>query len=97
MLGAYGQTEHLCVAMHRPDAYDALSVGPPMPGTEVRIADDGELLIRRNALTFAGYHGRPNATRAAFTADGLWHKTGDLAEIGENGRLRITGRSTTGG
>ncbi len=92
VLGAYGQTEHLCVAMHRPDAYDTLSVGPPMPGTEVRIADDGELLIRRNALTFAGYHGKPAATREAFTEDGLWLKTGDLAEIGENGRLRITGR-----
>jgi long-chain acyl-CoA synthetase len=63
-----------------------------MPGTEVRIADDGELLIRRNALTFAGYHGKPNATREAFTEDGLWLRTGDLAELGENGRLRITGR-----
>ena len=92
VLGAYGQTEHLCIAMHRPDAWDTGSVGPPMPGTEVRIADDGELLVRRNALTFAGYHARPNATREAFTADGLWLKTGDVAEIAANGRLRITGR-----
>ena len=92
VLGAYGQTEHLCVAMHRLDAYDTLSVGPPMPGTEVRIAEDGELLIRRNALTFAGYHGKPNATREAFTDDGVWLQTGDLAELRDDGRLRITGR-----
>ena len=92
VLGAYGQTEHLCVAMHRPDAYDTLSVGPPMPGTDVSIAEDGELLIRRNGLTFVGYHGKPNATRDAFTADGLWLKTGDLAVLGANGRLQITGR-----
>jgi long-chain acyl-CoA synthetase len=92
VLGAYGQTEHLCVAMHRPDAYDTVSVGPPMPGTEVRIADDGELQIRRSALTFAGYHGKPAATREAFTEDGAWLKTGDLAELLPDGRLRITGR-----
>ena len=92
MLGAYGQSEHLCVAMHRPGAYDTVSVGPPMPGTEVRIADDGELQVRRSALTFAGYHGKPAATRDAFTEDGAWLKTGDLAELLPDGRLRITGR-----
>ena len=92
VLGAYGQTEHLCVAFHRPDRYDTTSAGPPMPGTEVRIADDGELLVRRNALTFDGYHRRPEETRAAFTADGAWLLTGDLAELTPDGRLRITGR-----
>jgi long-chain acyl-CoA synthetase len=92
VLGAYGQTEHLCVAFHRPDAYDTTSAGPPMPGTELRVADDGELVVRRNALTFNGYHGRPEETRAAFTADGEWLLTGDLAEITADGRLRITGR-----
>jgi long-chain acyl-CoA synthetase len=91
VLGAYGQTEHLCVAFHRPECYDTTTAGPPMPGTDVRIADDGELLIRRSALTFDGYHGRPEESREAFTADGVWLKTGDLAEL-RNGCLRITGR-----
>lgn len=91
VLGAYGQTEHLCVAFHRPDCYDTTTAGPPMPGTEVTVADDGELLIRRSALTFDGYHGKPEATREAFTADGQWLKTGDLAEL-VNGRIRIIGR-----
>jgi long-chain acyl-CoA synthetase len=92
VLGAYGQTEHLCVAMHRPGAYDFATAGPPMPGTELRAADDGELLVRRSALTFAGYLGRPDATRAAFTPDGRWLRTGDLGEVGADGRVRVTGR-----
>jgi long-chain acyl-CoA synthetase len=43
-------------------------------------------------LTFSGYHGKPDATRDAFTADGEWLHTGDLGEITANGRLRLTGR-----
>jgi long-chain acyl-CoA synthetase len=92
VLGAYGQTEHLCVAFHRADRYDTTTAGPPMPGTELRIAEDGELLVRRNALTFDGYHGRPADTRDAFTADGAWLRTGDLGALTPDGRLRITGR-----
>jgi long-chain acyl-CoA synthetase len=92
VLGAYGQTEHLCVAFHRPECYDVSTAGPPMPGTEVRIAHDGELLVRRNALTFDGYHRRPEETRDAFTTDGAWLRTGDLAQLTTEGRLRITGR-----
>ena len=92
VLGAYGQTEHLCVAFHRPGCYDTDTVGPPMPGTEIRIDTDGEVLIRRNALTFAGYHGKPDETRDAFTADGAWLRSGDLGEMTPNGRLRLTGR-----
>ncbi|HUQ80330.1 MAG TPA: long-chain fatty acid--CoA ligase [Gemmatimonadaceae bacterium] len=92
VLGAYGQTEHLCVAFHRPDAYDTDTVGPPMPGTEIRIDADGEVLLRRGALTFAGYHGKPDDTRDAFTADGEWLRTGDLGEMTASGRLRLTGR-----
>jgi long-chain acyl-CoA synthetase len=92
VLGAYGQTEHLCVAFHRPDAYDTETVGPPMPGTTIRIDVDGEVLLERGPLTFDGYHGRPDATRDAFTADGNWLRTGDLGEITPNGRLRLTGR-----
>jgi len=91
VLGAYGLTEHLCVAMNRPDAYRFDTVGPAMPGTEMRIAADGEILIRRNDLSFGGYHGRPEETEAAFTADG-WLLTGDLGELLEDGSLRVTGR-----
>lgn len=92
VLGAYGQTEHLCIAMNRRTGYRLDAVGTPMPGTEVRIADDGELLVRRSALTFSGYHGKPDATRDAFTPDGEWLRTGDLAEQDGDGMLRITGR-----
>lgn len=93
VLGAYGQTEHLCIAMNRPGALSPDTVGPPMPGTELRIAGDGEVLVRRSALTFSGYLGKPDETAAAFTPDGTWLRTGDLGEVDENGRLRITGRA----
>ncbi|HEX2093360.1 MAG TPA: AMP-binding protein, partial [Longimicrobiaceae bacterium] len=92
VLGAYGLTEHLCVAFNRPERYTLDSSGPPMPGTELRIADDGEVWVRRGPLTFAGYHGRPEETRDAFTPDGEWLLTGDLGEIGADGCLRVTGR-----
>ncbi len=92
VLGAYGQTEHLCVAMNRPDAFRFDAVGAPMPGTMVRIADDGELLVQRGALTFAGYFGKPAATRDAFTSDGAWLRTGDLAAQDPDGMLRLIGR-----
>ena len=92
VLGAYGMTEHLCVAMHRADRWEFDSVGLPMPGTELRIADDGEVLVRRGALTFAGYHGRDDATAEAFTEDGLWLRSGDLGSIDARGALHITGR-----
>ncbi|HYH80636.1 MAG TPA: long-chain fatty acid--CoA ligase [Longimicrobium sp.] len=91
VLGAYGLTEHLCVAMNRPDAYRFDSAGPAMPGTELRIAEDGEILVRRGELTFTGYHGRPEETRATFTPDG-WLLTGDLGELRDDGSLRVTGR-----
>ena len=90
VLAAHGQAEHLCIAMQRPGGADAGTAGPPMPGTEVRITADGDLLVARNALTFAGYLGRPDATRDAFTSDGRWLMTGDRAELLDDGRLRIT-------
>ncbi len=92
ILGAYGQTEHLCVAMNRPTDPHLDTVGAPMPGTELRVAENGEVLVRRSALSFAGYFGKPDETRAAFTDDGLWLRTGDLGAIDSNGLLRITGR-----
>jgi len=91
VLGAYGLTEHLCVAMNRPDAYRFDTAGPPMPGTELRIAEDGEILVRRNELTFSGYHGRPRESEDVFTQDG-WLLTGDLGALLDDGSLRVTGR-----
>jgi long-chain acyl-CoA synthetase len=92
VLGAYGLTEHLCVAFNRPDRYTFDSAGPAMPGTEIRLADDGEILIRRSALTFSGYHDRPEETAAAFSPDGEWLLTGDLGTLEGDGLLRVTGR-----
>lgn len=93
VLGAYGMTEHLCIAFNRPGQPRFDVVGPAMPGTELRIAEDGEVQIRRSDLTFRGYFRRPDATREAFTADGAWLRTGDLGEIDEAGALRIIGRT----
>lgn len=92
VLGAYGLTEHLCVAMNRPGDFVFDSVGRAMRGTEMSIAADGEVLVRRSELTFSGYRNLPDETRASFTEDGDWVRTGDLGTVDEHGRLRITGR-----
>ena len=92
VLGAYGLTEHLCVAFNRPGRYGFTHAGPPMPGSDVRIASDGEILLRRGALTFSGYHNRPDDTRAAFGDDGEWLLTGDLGALTDDGALRVAGR-----
>ncbi len=92
VLGAYGQTEHLCAAFNRPGRYRHDSVGVAMPGTTIRIGDDGEVQLRRGPLTFSGYHRRPDDSRAAFTDDGEWLRTGDLGTLDDDGFLRITGR-----
>jgi long-chain acyl-CoA synthetase len=92
VLGAYGLTEHLCAAFNRPDRYTFDSAGPPMPGTTLRLAEDGEILLHRGPLTFSGYHGRPAETADAFSADGEWLRTGDLGRVGEDGALRVIGR-----
>ncbi|HEX4936364.1 MAG TPA: AMP-binding protein, partial [Gemmatimonadaceae bacterium] len=92
VLGAYGQTEHLCAAFNRPERYRHDAVGVAMPGTTIRIGEDGEVQLQRSALTFSGYHRRPEASRAAFTDDGEWLRTGDLGTLDADGFLRITGR-----
>jgi long-chain acyl-CoA synthetase len=92
VLGAYGLTEHLCVAFNRPGRYAFDGVGPPMRGTELRIANDCEILVRRSELTFSGYLGRPDETRDAFSDDGEWLLTGDLGSIDWQGVLHVTGR-----
>ncbi|HKG47761.1 MAG TPA: AMP-dependent synthetase/ligase [Pyrinomonadaceae bacterium] len=89
ILQAYGLTENVCVAFNRPDNYKFGTVGPPMPGCEIRLADDKEILVR-SEMMFSGYYKAPEETAKAF-ADG-WLLTGDLGEFDEDGFLKIIGR-----
>jgi long-chain acyl-CoA synthetase len=89
ILQAYGLTENICVAFNRFDNHKFGTVGPPMPGCEVRIADDGEILVRSNMM-FSGYYKAPEQTAEMFR-DG-WLATGDLGEMDTDGFLKITGR-----
>jgi long-chain acyl-CoA synthetase len=89
ILQAYGLTENVCVAFNRPDNYKFGTVGPPMPGCEVRIADDKEILVR-SEMMFSGYYKAPDETAKMF-ADG-WLLTGDLGEFDADGFLKIIGR-----
>jgi malonyl-CoA/methylmalonyl-CoA synthetase len=72
-------------------------VGTPLPGVELRLADEadgiGEIQVRGPNL-FSGYLNRPDATAAAFTEDG-WFRTGDLASRDADGQVRIVGRKAT--
>jgi long-chain acyl-CoA synthetase len=89
ILQAYGLTENICVAFNRPDNYKFGSVGPSMPGCEIEIAGDGEILVR-SEMMFSGYYKQPDQT-AEVLRDG-WLLTGDLGEMDKDGFLKITGR-----
>ena len=65
-------------------------MGRPLPGTEVKLAEDGELLIRSETI-FQGYYKEPEATAEVLGADG-WLKSGDIAEIDADGFITITDR-----
>jgi long-chain acyl-CoA synthetase len=89
ILEAYGLTENICVAFNRPQQRQFGSVGVAMPGCEIRIAADGEILVR-SQMMFSGYYKEPEKSAEMFR-DG-WLLTGDLGELDESGFLKITGR-----
>ncbi|BDS50577.1 hypothetical protein RKACHI23_08390 [Rhodoluna lacicola] len=90
VLEGYGLTETTApVSIGRPNKLRIGKVGLMLPGTGIKIADDGEILLRGNNI-LRGYWRNPTATAAAF--DGEWFKSGDIGEIDDEGFISITGR-----
>jgi long-chain acyl-CoA synthetase len=91
ILEGYGLTETTAGAcIGRPSANRIGTVGKPVPGASVRIAEDGEILLRGGNI-FQGYYNNPEATAEVLTDDG-WFHTGDLGQVDGEGFVRITGR-----
>lgn len=91
ILEGYGLTETTAaLSVNTPDAHKIGTVGRPLPGTAVRVADDGELLVRGGQV-FAGYWQSTDLTAEALEPDG-WLHTGDVGEVDDEGFVRVTGR-----
>lgn len=91
VLEAYGLSENIVpIALNKPTDYRFGTVGKALPGNELKIAADGELLVKGNGV-FSGYLNQDNKTSK--TDDGFLH-TGDMAEIDKDGFVRLVGRKT---
>ncbi len=91
ILEGYGLTENTAAAcISRPDDLVFGTIGQPFPGTQVKIADDGEVLLRGPHI-MRGYRNLPEANAEALLPDG-WLATGDIGELDDAGRLKITDR-----
>ncbi len=91
VLEGYGLTETTAaITVNTPEAVKIGTVGRPLGGTAVRVAEDGELQVKGGPV-LAGYWHNPEASEEAVDADG-WLRTGDLGEIDDEGFVRVTGR-----
>jgi long-chain acyl-CoA synthetase len=92
LIEIYGMTESTAPAITNTESERRVgTVGKPMPGVEVKLLDDGELLMRGGNVTVAGYYKEPGKTAETFDADG-WLHSGDIAEIDADGFIKIVDR-----